>query len=225
MRGDDDERDAEDLSLSSLECCSWSSRCASPESVASKTLIASPSHLTALLGATTCSTPRRSPRAKKPPPSRFMFGSVDKSTVATEHEHSSPHATVECRIGSYLRLPTEVRFECTWCNSVRPPLDTLGVSTLSRSEQRLWILEYLSTNCPNVGVSGPKDAKGIVFLICGNRVCQTLWLNALPLCSSRFYSIRSEFLGGVTKSSAVLQRRRGMTNGSLLPGSWRQTAR
>ena len=91
---------------------------------------------------------------------------------------------------------------------------------LPRSEQKLWMLEYLSVNCPNAGVSGAKDAKGIAFLICGKLICQTLWLKALPLCSSRFYSIRNEFLSRVTKSSAVLQHRRRMSTKSVDALSW-----
>ena len=211
-----DESDADD-DLPSLECCSWSSRCASPGSVASIPLSSSPGHLRSFLGSKSmCSTPRRSPRAKKRPPSRFMF----KSTGITEDSSPSPDQwnvddvllTCGCRPKCALSVHGITAYDLLWIHS--------EFSSLPRSEQRLWILEYLSVNCPNAGISGMKDVKGITFLVCGKRVCQTLWLKSLPLFSSRFYSIRSEFLGGVTKSSAVLQRRRGMSTKSLDALSW-----
>ena len=57
------------------------------------------------------------------------------------------------------------------------------------------MFNYLLVNCPNSD-DGGKDVKGLVFLVCGKRVCQKLWLAACPsphLGSTRF--VRSSLMG------------------------------
>ena len=116
----------------------------------------------------------------KRPPSRFLLSSFNESTGATEDENLSPHQwnmedTFGCRPKCASNVHGVTAYDLLWIHSE---------FLLPTSEQRLWMLEYLSVNCPNAGVSGAKDAKGIAFLICGKLICQTLWLKALPLCSS-----------------------------------------
>lgn len=58
--------------------------------------------------------------------------------------------------------------------------------SLSTAQQRNWLFDYFSTNCPNKA-DGTKDLKQIVYLICGKRVCLATSLvgnvviEALPL--------------------------------------------
>ena len=132
-RGDADESDADDPS--SLECCSWSSRCPSPESVASNALISSPFHPPSLLGATsTLFDPPKESKSKKA--TTYIANSCSAALT-------SPLELLKMKVlvhtsGMWRRSfftfgwPTKVRFECPRSNGVRPPLDTLGVFNITK---------------------------------------------------------------------------------------------
>ena len=76
-----------------------------------------------------------------------------------------------------------------------------------QGQQRLWILEYFATHCP-YAPDGKKDIKNLQYILCGQVVCQSLWLGALAISTSRFYDIRKEFItvgsGGQEKKTRSL---------------------
>ena len=65
------------------------------------------------------------------------------------------------------------------------------------SQQRQWLLDYFHNHCPTDD-DGEKDLKNLQYIVSGRKVCQPVWVAtlSLSLSTSRFYTIRSEFLEG-----------------------------
>ena len=85
-------------------------------------------------------------------------------------------------------------------------------------EQNDWVIQYFAIHCP-YDINGEKEFKNIPFTIQGKRVCVKLWLEVLPLSTSRFYRLRQDFLqfGGIT---SITKRRRSLSSKTLEAITW-----
>ena len=69
-------------------------------------------------------------------------------------------------------------------------------------QQRQWLFDYFSNHCPHNN-EGKKDPKNMKLILCGKEVCLPLWLTILSVSSSRFYSIRKEYVDGKSDHTVV----------------------
>ena len=92
--------------------------------------------------------------------------------------------------------------------------------SMTIAEQRLWIYNYFSSHCPNDEV-GTKNPTGITIFLCGRVVCQSLWLAALGISSSRFYDLRKQFLESMGPPTP--KKARSLSSKSLAAISWMTT--
>ena len=69
------------------------------------------------------------------------------------------------------------------------------------TQQRQWLFDYFSSNCPN-DLHGKKHPKSMKFMLCGKELCLPSWLTILSVSSSRFYEVRKEYLNGKSNCAA-----------------------
>ena len=65
-------------------------------------------------------------------------------------------------------------------------------SQLPKSSKKQWVLDYLKMNTPT-GSSNEETR----FNICGQTVCNQVWLGILGLSQSYYYKVRALFRNGV----------------------------
>ena len=97
-------------------------------------------------------------------------------------------------------------------------LEHSGFWSKSYPLQRQWILDYFRNHCPNIK-HGEKDLQNMQYLLSGRSVCQPLWLAALSISTSRFYSVRNDFLKGIVTVS-IEKRSRVLASKSLAAIAW-----
>jgi len=74
------------------------------------------------------------------------------------------------------------------------------------SDQNDWLIQYFATHCPFTR-DGSKDVKNIVYIVNGKTVCLKLWMEILPLSTSRCYRLRRLFLDYGDTTNAVKQQK------------------
>lgn len=62
-------------------------------------------------------------------------------------------------------------------------------SARTLKQQNQWLLEYLNSNGSRVNVK-------VLFVVCGKKVCFSLWLAILGVSQTRYYRLRGAFLAG-----------------------------
>ena len=76
-------------------------------------------------------------------------------------------------------------------------------SQMPKQGRRQWLLDYF-----NAHTSKNVDTEEVhtTYLICGIRVCQSLWLATLGISHSFFYDVRKRFLHGQVTTNNEVQR-------------------
>ena len=145
------------------------------------------------------SKPRRSPRIPKPRrslTSDVFYSQCRDSPSCDPEEKSWQLSAVMVLNGCGVRCATTIH-SLTEYDIL---LEHSGFWSKSYSSQRQWLLDYFRNHCPN-SKQGDRDLKSMQYILSGRSVCQSLWLAALSISSSRFYSVRSDFLEGIASVS------------------------